>query len=106
MRRQIHGGNPDMNTRYFVGRCVSSGIVRIIDLQRACEYELSIRQMSRVAKNAPSFGLQGGGLFVSKPFLGFSGSYITFRTPGMYLEGVMSDDLEVAFGKFFLLMKS
>ena len=105
MQRQISGDNPDMETRFFVGRCVSSGVVRIIDLEAACELCLTIRQMTMITKYTPFFGLRGGDMSVGDPDKPLSRSHLTLRLPNMYLQGVMADDLELAFQKFIALLQ-
>ena len=85
---------------------MSSGVVRIIDLEAACELCLTIRQMTMITKHISFFGLQGGDMSVGDPRKIIYRSHLVLRVPSiMHLQGVMADELEFAFYKFVCLLQ-
>lgn len=107
MRREVVGRHtPQMDMRYFIGRSIAGGTVRIIDLESACEVSLNIEQMTRLTKKVAIFGLTDeGDMSVGAPEQMLHGNYITLTIPGqMCLQGVMAEELDVTFDNFLALL--
>lgn len=107
MIREIIGeGTPDMHSRFYVGRCVASGVVRVIDFENACELILTIRQMSMLANNATFFGLTNrGDMSIGTPCQQMRGNYIIMSMRNVQMHGCMDDDLNAAFERFVWLIR-
>lgn len=101
MQRRIVGDHPDLTSRYFVGRCISSGVVGIVDFEGCCEIPLTIAQMSALAANASVFGITAGGkLSVGCPGNRLRGAFIELQTKKMHMHGAMADELHIAISQF------
>ena len=107
MLREIKGKDtPDMHTRFYVGRCVATGVIHGIDLERACEIVLTIRQMSLLAKHACVFGLtDSGDMSVGTSEQEMRGHYIILSLRNLQMQGCMSDDFDDAFQRFLRLLQ-
>lgn len=101
MQRRIVGDHPDLTSRYFVGRCISSGVVGILDFEGCCEIPLTIAQMSTLAANASVFGITAGGkLSVGGPEDRLRGAFIELQMKKMHMHGAMANELHIAFSQF------
>ena len=100
MKRQITGDSPELTSRYFVGRCTFTGIIRILDFERACEIPLTIKQMATLAANSSKFGItKGGYLSVGSPEDNLRGTFIELEMKKMHMHGYMSNDVDTAFSQ-------
>ena len=108
MKREIVGdGRLDMHSRFYVGRCVVSGVVRAIDFENACELVLTIGQMSMLANNATTFGLTTrGDMSVGTPDQKIRGDYIVLSMSNLEMHGCMDDDFNAAFKRFVCLLRN
>ena len=107
MKRDIKGDvTPDMYTRFYVGRCPESGVVRCIDFEKSCEIVLTIRHMTTLANHSSIFGLTNRGeMSIGTPGQPMRGKYIILSVRNLKFHGCMDDDFETAFQRFVWLVQ-